>query len=321
MKTTKRARKNQARQKLKLDSERITKDANQNNETPEELMHSLSDVVHYAFTIIFAMILSSLLFFVVSKQFDAHFSKQLANRTAMHSETDSKNDVHYFVNSIVGIEPLIEPESKDSGDAIPKKHSGEDIEIDKNKQPSNEDYQKVLVSNIHYLEYMNTINKAKEDLSINANNDDNEIRRVRIVPAAGFETKENIFVDIVNYESDKQPSKDEITDSLKKELTFLLASENTVEGKLKLADAERENQIKTINESETPPLFIFVMDNSITIYLLFFTIFALIVYHDYKTDKKIRVDYVEEDESQSEVAPTILKINNHKDLTRYSNKL
>lgn len=284
-------------------------------------MHSLSDVVHYALTIIFAMILISLLFFVVSKQFDAHFSKQLANRTSMHSETVSKNVVHSFVNSIVGIEPLIEPESKVTVDAIPKKHSVEGIKTDKDIKSSNEDYQKVLASNIHYLEYMNTINKAKEDLSINANNDDNEIRRVRIVPAAGFETKENIFVDIVNYESDKQSSKDEITDSLKKELTFLLASENTVEGKLKLADAERENQIKTINESEKPPLFIFVMDNSITIYLLFFTIFALIVYHDYKTDKKIRVGYVEEDESQSEVAPTVLKINNHKDLTRYSNKL
>ncbi|KPX26147.1 Unknown protein sequence [Pseudomonas amygdali pv. eriobotryae] len=320
MKPTKRAKKNQARKQLKLDSERITKEANQNIETPQELMHSLSDVVHYALTIIFAMILSSLLFFVVSKQFDDHFSKQLANRTAMHSETVSKNDVHTFVNSIVGIEPLIEPESRDTGDAIPKKHSVEGMRINNTTQPSNEDYQKVVASNMQYLEYFNSVNRARESLSNNANNDDKEIRRVRIVPAAGLETKDNIFVDIVNYERDKKPSKNEIAENIKKESAFLLASENTEEGKLKLAAAERENQKITNKEPDANPTPTFIREHGISLFILLYVMWGSLQYNDYRKDKKRRLVY-EEDESQSEVSPTIIKINNHKDLNRYSNKL
>lgn len=320
MKTTKRARKNEARQKLKLVSERITKEANKNIDTPEELMHSLSDVVHYALTIIFAMILSSLLFFVVSKQFDDHFSKQLANRTAMHSETVSKNDVHTFVNSIVGIEPLIEPESRDTGDAIPKKHSVEGMRINNTTQPSNEDYQKVVASNMQYLEYFNSVNRARESLSNNANNDDKEIRRVRVVPAAGFETKENIFVDIVNYESDKQPSKDEIAENISKRSAYLMSLKYT-DGRLKLAAAERENQKIANEEPNIDDAMTIIKENGLTLAYLFFVMVGLLLYSEHRKEKKIRLAYIEEDASQSEAAPAILKINNNKDLTRYSNKL
>lgn len=461
MKTTKRARKNQARQKLKLDSERITKDANQNIETPEELMHSLSDVVHYALTIIFAMILSSLLFFVVSKQFDDHLSKQLANRTTEPTETVSKNVVGSLVDSFIGNEPLNETKSENTEYAIIKKHQIERIEIDNftyptvtqvlervfdrvfytsenrsanhktikqevqiprdeiienlskkpsylasmdssrssriqqdidelanaiynvgyqeeregkiinvyerskerdalialvenykeskidekafkkslnefkpkyikavnetiNQQnatePTNEDYQKVLASNIHYLEYINTVNKDREDLSNNANNDDKEIRRVRVVPAAGFETKENIFVDIVNYESDKQPSKDEIAENLSKQSAYLMSLKYR-EGKLKLAAAERENQKIANEEPNIDDAMTIIKEHGLTLAYLFFVMVGLLLYSEHRKEKKIRLTYIEDDESQSEAAPAILKINNNKDLTRYSNKL
>ncbi len=296
MKPTKTAKKNQARQKLKLESAIAIKEATQEGKILDNPTNIKSEIIFLIITLVFTGIMIFLMGAIRMNPF--------ADNGGPYVKAEESFGTNY----------------EDKGNAILEKHFVEGIKTDKNKQPSNEDYRKALSFNLNLLEYFNTANKTREDLSNNSNNDDKEIRSVRVVPAAGFETKENIFVDIVNYESDKQPSKDEIAESIKKESAFLLASENTEEGKLKLAAAERENQEITNKEPDANPTPTFIREHGISLFVLLYVMWGSLQYNDYRKDKKRRLVY-EEDESQSENAPAILKINNNKDLTRYSNKL
>lgn len=297
MKPTKRAKKNQARQKLKLESAIATQEATQEDKILDNPTNIKSEIILLIITLVFTGIMIFLM-------------------GAIRMNPFADNGGPY-----VKAEEAFGTDYEDKENAILEKHFVEGLEIDKNKQPSNEDYQKSFSFNLNLLEYFNTVNKTREDLSNNSNNDDKETRGVRLVPATGVETKENIFVDIVNYESDKQPSKDEITENLKKESAFLLASENTDEGKLKLAAAERENQKISNEEPNIDDLIITIKEHGFTLAYLFFGMLALLLYSEHRKEKKRRLVYIEEDESQSEVVQTILKINNHKNLTRHSNKL
>ena len=459
MKTTKRARKNQARQKLKLESERITKDETQKNEVAADSDNCRSEIGVLIMAIVFSPIMIFLIY-CSGNQFDDVYQSQIENRKAEHTETASKHVVDSLVDSFIGNEPLNETKSEDTEDAIfikqhvegikkdnftyptvkqvlvnlfesvfyfpanssaNHKNLNKEVEIPREEivenlskepsylisldsprtlraqqdideltnaiynvgyqeeregkiinvyerskerdalialvekykeskidekvfkkalnefkpkyikavnatinqqsavlakinnttQPSNEDYQKVVASNIHYLEYINTVNRAREDLSNNANDDDKEIKRVRVVPAVGGETKENIFVDIVNYESDKQPSKDEITENLKKESDFLLASENTEEGKFKNAYSESENQMIDNEQPIENLISIIIKDYPNSLAAISFGIIAIFAYF-----------YIKEDEAQTkQKSKMILRVNPNKDLAKYSNKL
>lgn len=320
MKLTKRAKKNLARQKLKLESERITKDETLETEVAVDSANCRNEIG----VLIMAIIFSPFMLFLIycsGDQFDDVYQRQIENRKAEHTETASKNVVDSLVDSFIGNEPLNETKAEDTANDTLKKHRVEAIKIDKNKQLSNEDYQKVLVSNIHYLEYINTVNKTREDLSNNKDKVDKEITHLTIAPAAGFETKDNIFIDILKYENDKQPSKDEIVENLEKESAFILASENTEEGKLSNAFSESENELNA-NEDERPSPIIALLKILFLFFLLYFVSFPSTVKSIfYKALSKYDLTSPPDMESGKNAKPKfVLKICDNDD-EKYSNKL
>lgn len=297
MKPTKRAKKNQARQKLKLESAIATQEATQEDNILDNPTNIKSEIILLIITLVFTGIMIFLM-------------------GAIRMNPFADNGGPY-----VKAEEAFGTDYEDKENTILEKHFVEGLKIDKNKQPSNEDYQKSLSFNLNLLEYFNTVNKTREDLSNNSNNDDKETRRVRLVPAAGFETKENIFVDIVNYESDKQPSKDEITENLKKESAFLLASENTEEGKLRNAFSESENELNA-NEDEKPSPIVALLKILFLFLLLFLVSFPSTVKSIlYKALSKDDLKSPQDMESEKNAQPKfVLKVSDTDD-ARYSNKL
>lgn len=309
MKPTKRAKKNQARQKLKLESAIATKEATQEDKILDNPTNIKIEIILLIITLVFTGIMIFLM-------------------GAIRMSPFADNGGPY----VKAEEALIRTNSEDKGNSILEKHHAEGLKINNNSEPSNEDYQKALSFNKNLLDYFMFVDEERKKIHASnsektdstpsiENKDDKEITHLLVVPAAGFETKENIFVDIVNYESDKQPSKYDTEKNLKKEMAVLWASENTEEGKLKMAAAERENQKIAKEEPNIDDLIVIIKEHGLTLAYLIYGMVALLLYSEHRKEKKRRFAYIEEDESQSEVAPTSLEINNHKDLTRYSNKL
>lgn len=116
-------------------------------------------------------------------------------------------------------------------------------------------------------------------------------------------------------------SKDEITENLKKESAFLLASENTEEGKLRNAFSQTENELNTTEDERPSPIvaLLKIMFPIFSLWLVFFpsTVKSIL----YKALGKEELKSYQPMESERVVqAKFVLKVSDTDD-ARYSNKL
>ncbi|MGN7442017.1 hypothetical protein [Pseudomonas lactis] len=326
MKPTKRAKKNQARQKLKLESERITKDETQKNEVAADSDNCRSEIGVLIMAIVFSPIMLFLIY-CSGNQFDDVYQRQIENRKAEHTETVSKNAVGSLVDSFIGNEPLNETKSENPEYASIKKHQIERIKIDNFTYPTVTQVLERVFERVFYTSENRSANHKTIKQEVQIPRD--EIIENGTEPAnEDYETilsfDKNLLV-VVEEKSkthtNNSDSKDEITENLKKESAFLLASENTDEGKLRNAFSESENEINA-NEDEKPSPIVALLKILFLFLLLFLVSFPSTVKSIlYKALSKDDLTSPKDMESEKKAQPKfVLKISDSDD-AKYSNKL